>query len=152
MNMEQHCSSVNFPCSHHHLTMRAPQWQKARTLVYLARISTSRAVIWLLARPYCLLAGATTFISFGNLLAHHTQPWKIKIHAVTIWFSHRLQGEAVGRLEMIRKDFLLTWMVPKLLLTQPRACLDEKCMCSRPCLIVSSNESGICHERYIKKH
>lgn len=120
--------------------------------LYLACISACRTVIWLLARPCCLLAGATIFISFRNLLVYHRQLWKIKIHTVTIWFSRRLQGEAVGRLGMVRTDFLLTWTVSKLLLTQPRACLDEKWMCSSPCPIVPSKESGIYHERYIKKH
>lgn len=106
----------------------------------LGRISTCRAVIWLLARLCCLLAGATTIIPFGNLLHYHMQLWKIKIHTVTIWFSHRLQSKAVERLEIVKKHFFLTWTVSKLLLTQPRACLDEKWMCSSPCPIVPSDE------------
>ena len=130
----------------------SPTATESQWSVYLACISTSRAVIWLLARPCCLLADATTFISFGNLLAYHRQLWKIEIHTVTIWFSDRLHGEALGRLAMVRKDFLMTWTVSKLLLTQTRACLDEKWMCSSPCPIVPSSESGIYHERYIKKH
>lgn len=120
--------------------------------VYLALISSSWAVIWLLARPCCLLAGATTFISFENLLVHHRKLWKIKIHTVTIWFLHRLWGEAAGRIGMVGKDFLLTWTVSKLLLTQLRACLVKKWTCDSPCPLVPFNESGIYCERYIKKH
>lgn len=112
------CHFSLFPPSPYYVSPTATESQLS---VYLACISTSRAVIWLLARPCCLLAGAATFISFRNLLAHHRQLWKIKIHTVTIWFSYRLQGEAVGRLAMIRKNFFLTWTVSKLLLTQPQS-------------------------------
>lgn len=129
------CHFLLSPPSPHYVS---PSTTESQESVCLAHISTHRAGIWLLARPCCLLAGATTFIPFGNLLAYHRQPWKIKIHTVTIWFSHRLQSKAVGKLEMVKKLFFLTWTVSKLLLTQPRACLDEKWISSSPCPIVPS--------------
>lgn len=118
----------------------SPSTTESQVSESLGHISTCRAVIWLLAKPCCLLAGATAFISFGNLLPYHKQLCKIKIHTVTIWFSDRLQSKAVERLEMVKKHFFRIWTVSKLLLTQPRACLDEKRMCSGPCPMVPSND------------
>lgn len=128
--------SVSPPLPYH----VSPSTTESQESEFLGHISTCRAVIWLLARPCCLLAGATTIIPFGNLLPYHMQLWKIKINTMTIWFSHKLQSKDVERLEMVKKHFFLTWTVSKLLLTQPRACLDEKWMCSSPCPIVPSNE------------